>query len=147
MAYTYLDATYRSAYLICVVPGCTVPNVTVPAGARIPGVAEHQGQMKLEWTPGAWSTALEFVAISSLNANETGTVAAPGYGLLHAEVGRNWRIAGGELRAICAPREPAGPQLRRLGHRQRGQQPLLRSRPRAQRDSGRAVAVALARPD
>ncbi|MEO8307225.1 MAG: TonB-dependent receptor [Pseudomonadota bacterium] len=101
MTYTYLDATYRSDYLICVVPGCTVPNVTVPAGARIPGVAEHQGQMKLEWTPGAWSTTLEFVAISSLNANETGTVAAPGYGLLHFEVGRNWRIASGELRGFA----------------------------------------------
>ena len=101
MTYTWLDATYRSAYLICVVPGCTVPNVPVPAGARIPGVAEHEGQMKLEWTPGAWSTALEFVAISSLNANETGTVAAPGYGLLHMEVGRNWRISGGELRGFA----------------------------------------------
>jgi iron complex outermembrane recepter protein len=101
LAYTYLDATYRSAYLICVVPGCTVPNVTVPAGARIPGVAEHEGQMKLEWTPGAWSTALEFVGISALNANETGTVAAPGYGLLHAEVGRNWKISGGELRGFA----------------------------------------------
>lgn len=101
MTYTWLDATYRSAYQICVVPGCTVPNVTVPAGARIPGVAEHEGQMRLEWTPGAWSTALEFVAISSLNANETGTVAAPGYGLLHAEVGRNWKIASGELRGFA----------------------------------------------
>jgi iron complex outermembrane receptor protein len=101
MAYTWLDATYRSAYLICVVPGCTVPNVTVPAGARIPGVAEQEGQLKLEWTPGAWSTVLEFVAISSLNANETGTVAAPGYGLFHVEVGRNWSIAGGELRGFA----------------------------------------------
>jgi iron complex outermembrane receptor protein len=101
MAYTYLDATYRSAYLICVTPGCTVPNVLVPAGASIPGVAEHQGQMRLEWTPGAWSTALEFVAISALNANETGTVAAPGYGLFHVEIGRNWKIAGGELRGFA----------------------------------------------
>jgi iron complex outermembrane receptor protein len=57
--------------------------------------------MKLEWMPGDWTTALEFVAISSLNANETGTVAAPGYGLLHAELGRNWKIAGGELRGFA----------------------------------------------
>jgi iron complex outermembrane recepter protein len=100
-AYTYLDATYRSAYLICATPGCTLPNVEVPAGARIPGVAEHQGQVRLEWTPGAWSTALEFVGISALNANETGTVAAPGYGLLHAELGRNWSIGVGELRGFA----------------------------------------------
>ena len=39
--------------------------------------------------------------MSSLNANETGTVAAPGYGLFHAEVGRNWKIAGGELRGFA----------------------------------------------
>jgi iron complex outermembrane recepter protein len=101
MTYTYLNATYRSAYLICVTPGCTVPNVPVPAGTRIPGVAEHQGQMRLEWSPGAWTSALEFVAISSLNANETATVAAPGYGLLHVDVGRNWSIGGGELRGFA----------------------------------------------
>jgi iron complex outermembrane recepter protein len=100
-AYTWLDATYRSAYLICNTPGCTVPNVLVPAGARIPGVAEHEGQMRLEWNPGAWSTAVEFLAISELNANETGTVAAPGYGLFHVEVGRNWAFGGGELRTFA----------------------------------------------
>jgi iron complex outermembrane recepter protein len=68
-AYTLLDATFRSAYLVCAATPCSTPNVSVPAGSRIPGVARHQGQIRLQWAPGVWTTALEFNASSNVVAN------------------------------------------------------------------------------
>ena len=101
LGYTWLDATYRSSYLICVNPGCTVPNVTVPAGSWIPGVLEHQGQLRIDWTPGLWTAALEAVGASELTANEIGTVKAPGYMLLNAELGRDWHVGNSTLRTFA----------------------------------------------
>jgi len=101
LSYTWLDAEFTSDYLICASAGCTVPNVLVPAGSRIPGVAEHQGQVRLQWSPGQWSTAVEFQAISELVANDVGTEAAPGYGLLNLEAGRDWVFGQTTLRAFA----------------------------------------------
>lgn len=101
LAYTWLDAKFTSDYKVCVVPGCTVPNITVPAGSLIPGVPEHQGQLRLNWTPGAWTAALEAVGSTGLVANDIATVTSPGYLLLNAEAGRNWSIGHSQLRVFA----------------------------------------------
>jgi iron complex outermembrane recepter protein len=101
ISYTYLDAEFRSAYQTCTTTPCTVANVTVPAGSPIPGVPRNQGQLRLQWTPGAWSAALELEAISHLVVNDTASVAAPGYGLLNAELGRSWKFDAGQLRGFA----------------------------------------------
>lgn len=101
LAYTWLDARFRSAYLICGGAGCTVPNVTVPAGARIPGVPRHMGQLVLGYSPGQWSGALELQGMSGLIANDVGTVASPGFVLFNAELGRNFRFSSGDLRVFA----------------------------------------------
>lgn len=101
LSYTWLDATFTSDFLTCVAAGCTVPNVLIPAGSRIPGVAEHQGMARLHWSPGAWSTALEFQGVSSLVANDVGTEAAPGYGLVNIEAGRDWMFGQTTVRAFA----------------------------------------------
>ncbi len=100
LAYTWLDANFTRSYLICAVAGCTVPNVTIPAGSRIPGVAQHQGQLQLRYSPGVYSAALEITGASQLVANDVASVRAPGYVLLNAELGRNWSLASGELRSF-----------------------------------------------
>jgi iron complex outermembrane receptor protein len=100
LAYTWLDARFTSDYLVCVTAGCTVPNVLVPAGSRIPGVPEHQGLLRLGWAPGAWSVALEATGVSGLVANDIATVQSPGYLLLNAEAGRNWDIGSSQLRVF-----------------------------------------------
>ncbi len=99
-AYTLLDAKFRSSYLICAGTPCATPNVTVPAGSSIPGVPRHQGQLRLGWSPGAWSAALEFAASSHIVVNDISTVQAPGYGLWSAEAGRDWHLSTSTLRAF-----------------------------------------------
>jgi iron complex outermembrane recepter protein len=101
VSYTTLDAEFRSAYRICQGTPCTTPNVTVPAGSRIPGVPRHQGQVRLGWTPGPWSAALEFNASSHIVVNDVGTISAPGYGLWSLEAGRDWQLTGSRLRAFA----------------------------------------------
>ncbi|HUG73864.1 MAG TPA: TonB-dependent receptor [Steroidobacteraceae bacterium] len=100
-AYTLLDAKFRSDYLICSGVPCPTPNITVPAGSRIPGVPRHQGQLALQWTPGMWSAALEFDARSHIVVNDRATNQAPGFGLWNAEVGRNWPLSDSTLRSFA----------------------------------------------
>jgi iron complex outermembrane receptor protein len=100
-AYTLLDAKFRSDYLICSGTPCPTPNVTVPAGSRIPGVPRHQGQVALQWTPGMWSAALEFDARSHIVVNDLASDHAPGFGLWHAELGHNWQLGDSTLRGFA----------------------------------------------
>ncbi len=72
-----------------------------PAGSRIPGVARHQGQIRLQWTPGAWTTAIEFNASSNVVANDTATAQAPGYGVWSAEAGYSWKFGDSTLRGFA----------------------------------------------
>ncbi|MDQ6639528.1 MAG: TonB-dependent receptor, partial [Pseudomonadota bacterium] len=39
LAYTGLDARYRDTFATCTVTPCPAPNLTIPAGNRIPGIA------------------------------------------------------------------------------------------------------------
>ncbi|MEZ0471318.1 TonB-dependent receptor family protein [Luteimonas salinilitoris] len=101
LAYTQLDATFRDAYLICQGVGCTVPEIEVPAGTRIPGVPERQLFARLQWRGEAWSTAIEGEAVGDVPVNDLGSESAAGYGLLHLEAARRWRTRSGELRAFA----------------------------------------------
>jgi iron complex outermembrane receptor protein len=100
-SYTLLEAEFRSDYMICSGTPCPAPNVTVPAGSRIPGVPKHQGTLALRWSPGPWQTALEFEARSRMVVNDVGTFSAPGFGVWHAEVGRSWKLADSTLRTFA----------------------------------------------
>jgi iron complex outermembrane receptor protein len=99
--YTWLDAEFRSDYMICTGAPCPTPNVQVPAGSRIPGVARHQGGLALRWSPGLWQAALELEARSKMVVNDLGTTTAPGFGVWHAEVGRNWSLGDSTLRGFA----------------------------------------------
>lgn len=100
-AYTFIDATFQSSYRICTAPPCAVPNVLVPAGARIPGVARHQGYTRLNWREGEWNGAFEVVGASGLGVNDQASERAPGYVIAHAEAGRNVALPAGRLRAFA----------------------------------------------
>jgi iron complex outermembrane receptor protein len=101
VAYTLLDARFRSDYQICSGTPCPTPNVTVPAGSRIPGVPRHQGQLGLQWSPGLWSAALELDARSQIVVNDLAADHAPGFGLWNAEIGRSWPLGDSTLRSFA----------------------------------------------
>jgi iron complex outermembrane recepter protein len=100
-SFTALNARFLSPFRVCVVAGCTVPNVAVAAGSRIPGVARRQGELRLEWNPAGWSAALELSGISSLVANDTGTESAPGHGLVNLEAGHDLMLGRATVRAFA----------------------------------------------
>ena len=100
-SFTALSAKFRSGFLVCVVAGCTVPNVPVAAGSRIPGVAKRQGDLRLEWRPADWSAAVELSGISSIVVNDTATESAPGHGLVNLEAGRTLKIGRSTVRAFA----------------------------------------------
>lgn len=100
-SFTALSARFRSGFLVCVVAGCTVPNVAVPAGSRIPGVARRQGNLRLEWRPAGWLAAVEVAGISSIVVNDTGTQSAPGHGLVNLEAARNLTVGRSTVRAFA----------------------------------------------
>jgi len=101
LAYTWLDATFRSAYLVCTGAGCTVPATPVAAGSRIPGVARQQFFGRLQWRWSAWSAAAEAEGVSEVVVNDMASESAPGYFLLHLEAAREWSFSAGGLRAFA----------------------------------------------
>ncbi|MET0717824.1 MAG: TonB-dependent receptor, partial [Pseudoxanthomonas sp.] len=100
LAYTWLDATFRSAYLVCTGAGCTVPSTPVAAGSRIPGVARQQFFGRVQWRASAWSAAAETEGVSDVVVNDAASESAPGYVLLNLEAAREWQLASGGLRAF-----------------------------------------------
>jgi iron complex outermembrane receptor protein len=98
---TLLDAQFTRSYVACSGIPCVTPNVTIPAGSRIPGAPRQQGMVRLGWTPGPWSTAVEFTASSRIYVNDANSVRTPGYGLWNAEAGYNWKLSGNTLRGFA----------------------------------------------
>ncbi len=99
-AATWLDARFRDAFPLCA-GTCTTPSAVVDAGNRIPGVPRPFGQVRLQWRGAVWEAALEATAIGSVVADDLGTAAAPGYGLMHLETSRAWTLGQGRLRAFA----------------------------------------------
>ena len=100
LAYTWLDAIFRDASLVCTGSGCTIPTTPVAAGSRIPGVARQQLFARAQWRYGPWSAAVESEGVGDVVVNDIASESAPGYFLFHLETAREWRRASGTLRAF-----------------------------------------------
>lgn len=88
LAYTYLDARYSDAFATCTITPCTLPNLTVPAGSRIPGVARSVLFASLGWAPPeGWRAGAETRWLSRVYVNDANSDAAAGYATLGANVG------------------------------------------------------------
>jgi iron complex outermembrane receptor protein len=100
LSYTRLDARFHDGFALCTSAGCSSPNVTVPAGTRLPGTARDQAFARLAWQPGAWQLGAELVASGPVTVNDVGSERAPGHVLLHLEAARRWRSAHGAWRVF-----------------------------------------------
>ncbi|OUM03173.1 TonB-dependent receptor family protein [Variovorax sp. JS1663] len=90
LAYTWLDARYRDAF--CSPSLCSTGN-TVPAGNRIPGIAEHALYASYGWVPPeGWRAGAELRALGKIAANDRNNARAPGYAVasLYAGYVRRW---------------------------------------------------------
>lgn len=86
--FTHLQSRFRSDFLACVSTPCAAPNVLVPAGARIPGVPDNYGSLRLEHGSGekGWREGLTLTGVGAVTVNDTNTQRAAGYTLLDADV-------------------------------------------------------------
>ena len=101
LAYTFLDATFQSAFLVCTGAGCSVPTTPVAAGSRIPGIPRQQLFGRLQWRGGAWSAAMETVGVGDVVVNDIASESAPGHLLLNLEAARQWNVGTGGLRVFA----------------------------------------------
>ena len=101
VAWTWLQAEVRSAYLACAGSGCAVPDTLVSAGSRLPGVPRQQAFARLEWQPRDWLWAAEVTGSSDTVVNDLATERAPGYAVMNVEAARRWTLRGGDLRVFA----------------------------------------------
>jgi iron complex outermembrane receptor protein len=100
VAYTYLDARYRDAFTACAGTPCSTPNLTVPAGNRIPGIAASALYAALDWAPPrGWRAGVEGRVLGRVYVNDANSDAAGGFAVAAAHVGYVARFDAWELAA------------------------------------------------
>jgi len=98
VAYTRLDARYRDTFQTCTVTPCPAPNLTVPAGNRIPGIARDSVYGALGWVPpSGWRGGVEARALSKVWVNDVNSDAAAGFATVNASFGYVARVGAVDL--------------------------------------------------
>ncbi|WP_082520219.1 TonB-dependent receptor [Rhodanobacter sp. Root480] len=96
LAYTWLDASFRSPFLACA-GRCTAPNTPVDAGARIAGVPRSNGYAALRFGgETGWQADLDGSYMAAVPTDDLGTVQAPPYAVFGAGMG--YVVEGGHWR-------------------------------------------------
>ena len=88
LAYTLLDARYRSGFLTCTTTPCPQPTRAVPSGNRIPGIARSNFYGELAWEPATgWRAGIEARASSRVYVDDLNSDAAPSYAIASVRAG------------------------------------------------------------
>jgi iron complex outermembrane receptor protein len=102
LAYTYLNAVYRDAFLTCLTTPCPAPNRQVVAGNRIPGIARSTAYAAYGWRPPTgWQAGVDMHAASAVYADDINSQAAPGYAIVGLRVGYSALIGRWNLNAFA----------------------------------------------
>jgi iron complex outermembrane receptor protein len=98
MAYTRLDARYRDTFQTCTVTPCPAPNLTIPAGNRIPGIARDSLYGAVGWVPASgWRGGVEARTLSKVWVNDANSDAAAGFATVNASLGYVARVGAVDL--------------------------------------------------
>jgi iron complex outermembrane receptor protein len=101
LAYTHLDANFRDAFLTCNSSPCATPNVLVPAGAQIPGVARSMIYLAASWENGnGWHAGVTGQYVSSMAVDNVGDARAHPYTVFDADAGYEFRHHRPDARAF-----------------------------------------------
>ena len=100
MAFTWLDATFRSPFMTCPGTPCTT-QVEVPAGTRLPGVAKQDFYTSLEWGHDVgWRANVSGEYVGNVPVNDLNTDHASSYFVVGTGVAYGWDISSGHLRTF-----------------------------------------------
>ena len=92
--FTRLQARFRSAFLACQATPCTVVSTPVAAGARMPGVPENYGSLRIRHGGElGWHESLDVIGVGEVTVNDTATQQAAGYALIGVDVGYTFALA------------------------------------------------------
>ena len=100
VAATWLRARYQDGFATCVGTPCATPNIAIPAGNRIPGLAQGTLFTSLGWLPPlGWRGGIEARYVSRVFVNDANTDAAAAHALVAAHVGHvvqagPWELSG-----------------------------------------------------
>jgi len=86
LSYTYLNAKFENSFLTCgTSTTCTVPNINVPNGNKIPGVPANSVYGELGWSynPIGFATALEAHWVDKVFTNDLNSESADAYTLVN----------------------------------------------------------------
>jgi len=101
LAWTWLDATFRSAFLTCAGTPCTTPDTPVAAGARIPGIPRSDLHAGVRWGgEHGWHAGAAGDYLGAVVVNDLGTDRAPAYFVAAADVGYAFELDAGRLDAF-----------------------------------------------
>lgn len=97
-ALTWLEAHYRDSFMVCSGTPCTAPNLTIPAGNRIPGLARGSAYAAVNWAPATgWRAGFEARLLGDVPVNDANTDAAESYAIVSASVGYVFNVGVWEL--------------------------------------------------
>ena len=102
LAQTWLDARYSDSFATCSVTPCTVPNLVVAAGNRIPGTAYSVSAAELAWQPAyGWRAGVELRRSSRVHVNDTNSDAAPSFSTVALHAGYVFNLKDWQLSATA----------------------------------------------
>lgn len=100
-AYTWLDATFRTAFLTCSGTPCTTPDTLIAAGSTIPGIPKRDLYTALRWgRDSGWAFSVDGRYLSSVTVNDRGSDTAPSYFVAGAKVAYGFDTAHGQVRTF-----------------------------------------------
>ncbi len=101
LAWTRVDARFRSGFLACSGVPCFEPDTPVPAGSRIPGIPRNVLDARLDWGgETGWHAGTDVRYLAEVPVNDTGSDAAPAYTVADASLGYAGRHAAGRWNAF-----------------------------------------------
>lgn len=93
--FTHLQARFRDGFLACTSTPCSAPTTPVKAGARMPGVPDNYGSLRLEHGQAlGWRAGLTLNGVGSVTVNDIGSQHAAGYGLVGLDVSHGFALGG-----------------------------------------------------
>lgn len=103
LALTRLDAVFVDGFATCAGVPCTVPDLRVPAGRRIPGVPRTTAAAAVRWGGDTgWGVRVDGQYLASVPVSQIGEERAPAYAVFGASAGYGVRGARGEGRVFVA---------------------------------------------